>query len=208
MELNWRKRMKKPFLEFVREEMGDNFLLITTGLPATWKTETSEEVVKIKGTPMLRTDIIRLEVLKGEDIFDEKVASNMNKRTAVYDEVFRRADETVKKNGSAILDATFISQELRKRAAEVAAKNNKTLIILQTDCPQEVSIQHILRRTKENYESNALTEQAYLNNKAKFEKVDLDDIRKSYPDLKITHLVVDTTTQQAESLYIKAITKR
>ena len=200
--------MKKPFLEFVREEMGDNFLLITTGLPATWKTETSEEVVKIKGTPMLRTDIIRLEVLKGEDIFDEKVASNMNKRTAVYDEVFRRADETVKKNGSAILDATFISQELRKRAAEVAAKNNKTLIILQTDCPQEVSIQHILRRTKENYESNALTEQAYLNNKAKFEKVDLDDIRKSYPDLKITHLVVDTTTQQAESLYIKAITKR
>jgi hypothetical protein len=208
MELNWRKRMKKPFLEFVRKEMGDNFLLITTGLPATWKTETSEEVVKIKGTPMLRTDIIRLEVLKGEDIFDEKVASNMNKRTAVYDEVFRRADETVKKNGSAILDATFISQELRKRAAEVAAKNNKTLIILQTDCPQEVSIQHILRRTKENYESNALTEQAYLNNKAKFEKVDLDDIKKSYPDLKITHLVVDTTTQQAESLYIKAITKR
>ena len=40
--------MKKPFLKFVKEELGDNFLLITTGLPATWKTETSEEVVKIK----------------------------------------------------------------------------------------------------------------------------------------------------------------
>lgn len=200
--------MKKPFLEFVKEELGDNFLLITTGLPASWKTETSEEIVKIKGTPMLRTDIIRLEVLKGEDIFDEKVASNMNKRTAVYDEVFRRADETVRNSGSAILDATFITQELRKRAAEVAARNNKTLIILQTECPQEVSIQHILRRTKENYESNALTEEAYLNNKAKFEKVDLDDIKKSYPNLKITHLVVDTTTQKAESLYVTAINTR
>jgi len=200
--------MKKPFLKFVKEELGDNFLLITTGLPATWKTETSEEVVKIKGTPMLRSDIIRLEVLKGEDIFDEKVAANMNKRTAVYDEVFRRADETLKKGGSVMLDATFITQELRKRAAEIAAKNNKTLVILQTDCPQEVSIARILKRTKEKYESNALTEQAYLNNKAKFEKVDLDDIKRSYPDLKIMHLIVDTTTGKAESLYIKAIDKR
>lgn len=200
--------MKKPFLKFVKEELGDNFLLITTGLPATWKTETSEEVVKIKGTPMLRSDIIRLEVLKGEDIFDEKVASNMNKRTAVYDEVFRRADETLKKSGSVMLDATFITQELRKRAAEIAAKNNRTLVILETNCPQEVSIQRILKRTREKYESNALTEQAYLNNKAKFEKVDIDDIKKKYPNLKITHICVDTTTGQAESLYVTAINKR
>jgi predicted kinase len=200
--------MKKPFLKFVKEELDDNFLLITTGLPATWKTETSEEVVKIKGTPMLRSDIIRLEVLKGEDIFDEKVAANMNKRTAVYDEVFRRADETLKKSGSVMLDATFITQELRKRAAEIAAKNNKTLIILQTDCPQEVSIQRILKRTKEKYESNALTEQAYLNNKVKFEKVDLSDIKNACPNLKIMHIVVDTTTGKAESLYVTAIDKR
>ncbi|MBN1643359.1 MAG: ATP-binding protein [Dehalococcoidales bacterium] len=200
--------MNKPFLKFVKEEMGDNFLMITTGLPATWKTETSEEVVKIKGTPMLRSDIIRLEVLKGKDIFDEKVASNMNNRLSVYDEVFRRADETLKKSGSAILDATFITQELRKRAAEIADKNNKTLIILQTDCPQEVSVQRILKRTKEKYESNALTEQAYLNNKTKFEKVDLDDIKKSFPNLKIMHLIVDTTKGIAESLGLKAIDKR
>jgi hypothetical protein len=200
--------MKKPFLKFVKEELSDNFLLITTGLPATWKTETSEEVVKIKGTPMLRSDIIRLEVLKGQDVFDEKVASNMNNRLSVYDEVFRRADETLKKNGSVILDATFITQELRKRAAEIADKNKKTLVILQTDCPQEVSIQRILKRTKEKYESNALTEQAYLNNKLKFEQVDLDDIKKSYPELKITHLCVDTTTGKPESLYVTAIDKR
>ena len=200
--------MKKPFLKFVKEELGDNILLITTGLPATWKTETSEEVAKIKATPILRSDIIRLEVLKGEDIFDEKVASNMNKRTTVYDEVFRRADKTVKQGGSVILDATFVTQELRKRAAEIAAKNNKTLVILQTDCPQEVSILRILKRTKENYESNAITEQAYLNNKAKFERVDLDDIKKSYPTLKIMHIVVDTTIGKAERLYLKAIDKR
>jgi predicted kinase len=200
--------MRKPFLKFVKEELGDNFLMITTGLPATWKTETSEEVVKIKGTPMLRSDIIRLEVLKGKDIFDEKVAANMNNRLSVYDEVLRRADETLKKNNSVILDATFITQELRKRAAEIADKNNKTLVILQTDCPQEVSVKRILKRTKEKYESNALTEQAYLNNKAKFEKVVLNDIKKSFPKLKVMHLIVDTTMGEAGGLYLTAIVKR
>jgi len=200
--------MKKDFLQYVKTELGNNFLLFTTGLPATWKTETSEEVVKIKNCPMLRSDIIRLEVLKGQDIFDEKVAGNMNKRLSVYDELFRRADETLKTNPSVILDATFITQELRLRAAAVATKNNKTLVILETLCPQEMSIAHILRRTKEKYESNALTEQAYLNNKAKFEKVNIDEIKKTYPKLSITHILVDTAGGEAGQLYITRIEKR
>jgi len=199
--------MKKPFLKFVKEELGDNFLLFTTGLPATWKTETSEEVVKIKNCPMLRSDIIRLEVLKGQDIFDEKVAGNMNKRLSVYDELFRRADDTLKTSSSVILDATFITQELRLQAAAVAAKNQKTLVILETMCPQEMSIAHILRRTREKYESNALTEQAYLNNKTKFEQVNIDEIKQAYPKLQVTHILVDTAGGETGQLYITRIEK-
>ncbi len=194
--------MKQDFFQYVREEMGDDFLLFTTGLPATWKTETSEEVVKIKNCPMLRSDIIRLEVLKGQDIFDEKVAGNMNKRLSVYDELFRQADETLQKNSSVILDATFITQALRKQAAAIAARNQKRLVIMETSCPQEVSIAHILRRTRENYESNALTEQAYLNNKNKFEPVDIDEIQQAFPELKITHIKVDTTGGKTGELFI------
>ncbi len=200
--------MNKPFLKYTTEDLGDNFLLITTGLPATWKTECAQEVVKIKKTPMLRSDIIRLEVLKSEDIFDEKVGVNMNKRTAVYDEVFRRADETLKTHRSVILDATFTTQALRKRAAEIADKHNKTLVILQTNCPQEVSIVRIQKRTKEKYESNAITAQAYLNNKEIFENVDLEDIKKTFPKLNILHLVIDTTIGELENLYVKAVHKR
>ena len=117
----------------------------------------------------------------------------MNKRLSVYDEVFRRADElAAKSSGGIILDATFVTQELRRRAAEIAAKNKMTFVILQTSCPQEVSIARIMKRTKEKYESNALTEEAYLANKNKFEPVDIDDIKKKYPTLKVTHLTVDT----------------
>jgi predicted kinase len=200
--------MKKSFLKYAKEELGDDFLLITTGLPATWKTETGDEVVKIKQCPMLRSDIIRLEVLKGQDVFDEKVAGNMNNRLSVYDEVFRRANETLKQSRCAILDATFITQELRKRAAEIAAKNKKTLVILQTQCPKKVSLSRISKRTKENYESNAITEQAYLNNVSRFEPVDLEDIKRSSPSLSIIHLTVDTSQGEQNKLYLVGIEKR
>ena len=142
--------MKEAFASFVKKELEPRTLLITCGLPASYKTETSEEVAKIKGYLILRSDLIRLEVLKNEDIFDAKVAGNMNKRLSVYDELFKRADEMASKGkGGLILDATFVTQELRRRAAEIAAKNNMTFVILQTSCPQEVSIARIMKRTKE-----------------------------------------------------------
>jgi len=188
--------------------LGAGVLLITCGLPGTWKTETSEEISKIKGCPILRSDLIRLEVLKGEDVFEEKVASDMSKRTMVYDETFRRADEALRKGDSVIIDATFVTQSLRRRAADVAAKHSKTFVILETRCPQEVAIARILRRSKENYESNALTEQAYLNNKKRFEKVDVDDLKRLYPRLNIIHLTVDTRYDPPEDWYIIGMKKK
>ena len=178
-------------------------------MPGTWKTETSEEVSKIKGYPILRSDIIRLEVLKNEDVFDAKVAGNMNKRLSVYDEVFRRADDLAgKAEPGIILDATFVTQDLRRRAAEIAAKHNMTFVILQTSCPEEVSIARIERRTKEKYESNALTVDAYLANKKKFEPVDIEDIKKRYPTLRILHLTVDTCHENAEDWYVIGMQKK
>lgn len=186
--------MREAFLDYMETNLGDNTVLIACGLPASYKTETTEVIARLKGYIILRTDMIRLEVLKDEDIFDEKVAANMDKRHLVYDEMFRLASEIAGKGGSLILDATFVTQSLRRRAAEVAANHHKAFVIQETQCPQEVSIRRIMARSKENYESNALTEQAYLNNKNKFEKVDLGDLKIRHPQLQISHLIVDTTS--------------
>jgi len=201
--------LKEPFCKFIRDNLGTKTLLITCGLPGTWKTETAEEISKIKGYTILRSDLIRLEVLKNEDVFDPKVAGNISKRMSVYDEVFRRAGDLANKNDTGIiLDATFVTQELRRQAAEIAAKNNMTFIILQTSCPEEVSVARIQRRTKDKYESNALTVEAYLANKNKFEPVDIDDLKKRYPTLRILHFTVDTCRDNAEDWYITNIEKR
>jgi predicted kinase len=132
----------------------------------------------------------------------------MNKRLSVYDEMFRRADESAGKGVGLILDATFVTQELRRNAAEIAAKHGLTFVILETSCPQEVSVTRIQKRTKEKYESNALTVEAYLANKRKFEPVDLDDLKKLYPGLKIVDLTVDTCHDSPEDWYIIGMEKR
>ena len=78
--------MKVPFAQFVKNKLGSKTLLITCGLPATWKTETSAEVSKIKGYLILRSDLLRLEVLNGEDVFDAKyyqAANQSNPRTHI-----------------------------------------------------------------------------------------------------------------------------
>jgi len=61
-------KLKEAFIKFIENELGTGFVLIACGLPGTWKTETTEEVARIKGYPLLRSDLIRLEVLKDEDI--------------------------------------------------------------------------------------------------------------------------------------------
>jgi predicted kinase len=194
--------MREPFKKFMLEELGESTVLIACGLPASYKTETTEVIAKLRGYTILRTDMIRLEVLRGEDIFDEKVAANMDKRKLVYDEMFRMAEELSGKGESIILDATFVTQSLRRRSAEVAAKHGRRFVIQQTQCPQEVSLRRISERSKENYESNALTEKAYLNNKKKFEAVDLDDLKNLYPDLSVLHLLVDTTSDLEDEWFV------
>lgn len=200
--------MREPFEKFIDKELGKGTLLIACGLPGTWKTETTQEVSKIKGYPILRTDLIRKDVLKGMDIFDEKIANNYEIRKKVYDEMFKQAEEKLRKESGVILDATFVTQELRRRAAGIAANQTKRFVILQTDCSKNASVTRILKRTKEKYESNALTEQAYLNNLKKFEKVDLNDLKRLFPKLNILHLTVDTELDQPKDWFIINMKKR
>jgi len=185
--------MDKEFLEIIESEIPRDCVLISVGLPGSWKSPVTEEIAKGKGLQILRSDLIRLEVLKGLDVFDNKVASDPENRKKVYDEMFRQAAEALKTSTNGlILDATFFTQELRARAADLAQKANRAFVIVECVCTEKKSIERILRRTKENYESNALTQEAYLNNKALFQPVDIKDLKKRFKTVRMVHLTIDT----------------
>jgi hypothetical protein len=185
--------MEKDFVKVIESEIPKDCVLISVGLPGSWKSPVMEEIGKMKGFQILRSDIVRLEVLKGLDIFDNKVAADPENRKKVYDEMFRQAADALKTSTNGlILDATFFTQELRSRAAELAQKANRTFVIAECVCTEEKSLERILKRTKENYESNALTREAYLNNKALSQPVDVKDLKKKFKTIRMIHLTVDT----------------
>jgi len=201
--------MERRFSEVVKSEIPEGSVLISVGLPGSWKSPVTEEIARAKGFQILRSDLIRLEVLKGEDVFDNKVASDPNRRKKVYEEMFRRAEETLKSvQAGLILDATFFTQDLRSSAAELAANANRTFVIAECICTEEKSIERILKRTKENYESNALTKEAYLNNKALFQPIDTADLKKRFKTLPIIYIMIDTEYDTLPDWKIKKIEKR
>ncbi|MGQ9645433.1 MAG: AAA family ATPase [Thermodesulfobacteriota bacterium] len=201
--------MERVFAEVIESEVPKDSVLISVGLPGSWKSPVTEEIARMKGFQILRSDMIRLEVLKGEDVFDNRVASDPNRRKRVYEEMFRRAEAAMKTDPSGlILDATFFTQELRQRAAEIAEKFHRPFVIAECVCTEEKSIERILKRTREHYESNALTREAYLNNKAIFQPVDIDDLKKKFGNLSIVHLAIDTEQDTLPGWKIKRIEKR
>jgi predicted kinase len=200
--------MEKDFVKVIDSEIPKDSVLISVGLPGSWKSPVTEEIAKRKEFQILRSDIIRLEVLKGLDVFDNKVASDPENRKKVYDEMFRQAAETLKTSTKGlILDATFFTQELRSKAAELAQQANRTFVIAECVCTEEKSIERILKRTKENYESNALTREAYLNNKALFQPVDIKDLKKRFNMVPMIHLAIDTEYDSLPDWKIKRIEK-
>ena len=200
--------MERTFTDVIQSEVPGIALLISVGLPGSWKSPVTEKIAELKGFQILRSDLIRLEVLKGQDIFDNQVASSLESRRRVYEEMFRRAKNALKKNPEGlILDATFFTQDLRLRAAEIAHQAGRPLVIAECVCSEDRSIQRILKRTKENYESNALTREAYLNNKALFQPVNLREIKEKCANLAVTHLVIDTEFDSLPDWKIKNIVR-
>jgi len=201
--------MEKTFSDIVQSEIPPNCVLISVGLPGSWKSPVTETIARMKGFEILRSDLIRLEVLKGEDVFDNQIASDPARRMRVYEEMFKRAENGLKSNEKGlILDATFFTQELRARAAGIAEKAHRPFVIAECICSEDKSIERILKRTKDNYESNALTKEAYLNNKAIFQAIDIDDLKRRFKTLPLIYLTIDTERDTPSDWKIIKIEKR
>jgi len=190
--------MNKTFDEFIRTQLMPDTLLVMCGLPATGKSTAAGEIARRRGFPIVATDAVRREILKDEDIFDPAVASNAERRQRVYDEVFRRAEQSLARSRGAILDGTFLTQRLRHRAAGIAASGGRRFVIMETRCSEKTALRRISERTRENTLSNALTAQAYFENKSRFEPVDPDALKRAYPGLKIRYVIVDAESDDPE----------
>jgi len=194
-------------LDRIESYVGSDDVVIMCGLPLTGKSTVAKLVSASRRMPVVSTDLVRRDVLGGEDIFDEQVASDMNKRVMVYHETLRRANDALRTGGGVLIDATFVTQSLRREAAKLAEEHRRRLAILETRCERSVSLARLRRRSREQYESNAMTEQAYYNNEVLFEPVALDALKQSTPNLDMVHLMIDTQNDSSQEWYIESVEK-
>ncbi|HDI78807.1 MAG TPA: hypothetical protein ENF54_04115 [Desulfobacteraceae bacterium] len=172
-------------------------VVISCGLPATCKSGLAAVLSRSTGHVIVATDMLRLEIMKGHDIFSESVASDMRKRSSVYDEMFYLTDRLCHMGYGVVMDATFIKQELRVKGAEIANTHRRSFYIFETDCSEHKALLRISRRSRDRYDSNAITDRAYFNNKSGFEGIDINHLKELFPLLSIIHLRIDTESDDS-----------
>lgn len=171
----------------------EDAFVILTGLPGTGKSYFAKTLCEVKNFILLRSDMIRAELFKGIDLFDERFASDEERREAVYEEMFERAKRIVgQKKFGIILDGTFYSNRLRLKAAQIALLSKKDFVIVECRASEKKALERIKGRKDKAYESNAVTEEAYRNNLRIFESVDLKQIKRIFPTLSILYIRINT----------------
>lgn len=149
-------------------------LIMVTGLPATGKSTIAKNLAKRLHGTLLRTDLIRKELLSRPRYTKEE-------KELVYEVMLLIAKYLLRSGATVILDGTFYKRSLRGKVYGVAAKTKSDLKIIRCACPESVIRRRMERRTRRRRNLSDADYQVYKKIAAEFEPI----TRK--------HIVVDTS---------------
>jgi len=118
------------------------YLMIMTGLTGAGKTSVAEPLSRELNAALFQSDWIRKE-LAGIPLeehrfesFDQGIYSPEFTRRN-YQTLMQKAEETLKKEQSVILDATFLKRDDRMRACRIAEQIGVPFFIIEVTCPEQ-----------------------------------------------------------------------
>ena len=113
-------------------------LIVVCGLQGTGKTTVAKKIaVKTKGV-LLRTDVIRKEIVK-------KPTYSEQEEQKVYNKMFSKAKYLLKENRNVVLDATFVMRKYREQAEKIS--KNTEIKLVEVVCPEKIVKERIEKRT-------------------------------------------------------------
>lgn len=134
-----------------RYATGSGLLVLMSGVTASGKSTVAQRLGGLLAGSVFSSDVIRKKLagLKPEDHsydrFERGIYSpDWTRRT--YDELLRLATPIIAAGGCAILDASFLRQAERERAAAVAAATNARLAVVECTAPGGVLLQRLTTR--------------------------------------------------------------
>ncbi|MEV0029999.1 AAA family ATPase [Nocardia sp. NPDC050793] len=142
-------------------------LALVGGLPGTGKSTVARRLAAATGATMLSTDRIRTElaaarILTGESgDFGAGKYSPANK-ARVYNELLDRARALLASGVSVILDASWVDEGERRRAAELAEQTRSDLVQLRCTCPRELAAGRLRERPSGDSEATPAIAEAMV----------------------------------------------
>lgn len=127
-------------------------LVLVGGVAATGKSTLARTIGHHLRATVLRSDVIRKELagMAPTERTGDGIGSGLytaESTEATYRELCRRACELIARGESVVLDATWLSEEHRRTAGEVAASATADLIEIECTADREVLVQRIESRT-------------------------------------------------------------
>lgn len=175
--------------------ISSDFCVIMCGLPASGKSTLARIISKTHGHVIISTDMLRKKIYNEKQILDPEKAKDMSRRYFVYELMFAEALKLLEEGRGVILDGTFIKEHLRKKAIEKLKHFCKKFVLLQVITDEKVALERIEVRRFKDYESNAISAEAYFNNLKEWEDIDIQDIRRNFMDLDIKVYQVQSSNQ-------------
>lgn len=114
-------------------------LVVVCGLPGVGKTTVAETVAERLDARLLRTDVVRKEILPDPSYTPQETGM-------VYGELFRRGHETLESGRSVVFDGTFKNRLFRERARSLADDVDVTFELLKVECAESVVRERIAAR--------------------------------------------------------------
>lgn len=168
----------RNFFNLAREvtrPAGAGPILAVGGLIGTGKSTLADALSRRSGFPIVASDRTR-KWLAGLDPSergpDRIYDATFSRHT--FDEVFRRAEVVARSGRGVILDATFRSEELRRRARDLAAKLGRPFLFVETTC-DDATIRERLRRRAEGPSVSDATEPMLDRFRREFEPVEFPE---------------------------------
>lgn len=152
-------------------------LVVVCGLPGAGKTTVAEMVAEEVGGHLLRTDVVRKELVGDPEYSPEET-------DLTYREVRDRAERLLRDGEGVVLDGTFRRRAERDRAATLAERIGTPFRLVRVACRDAVCRERIRQRETDASDANVAV---------------YEELRETFEPVELDHDVVENSRTLAET---------
>lgn len=147
-------------------------LIAMTGLSGTGKSTVAEAIVRATGAGYAVADVVRKQLAGAEGPAGAAWGKGIYTpewTVRTYDSLLGIAREHLAQGHAVVLDATFLQEELRQRAADVARSAAVPFVLVESVCDDDVVQERLAARQRAATSPSDATEATYRHQRERFD---------------------------------------